>query len=80
MCNRFDVNNRELNRRRFNDQYAHIVQVNKHSRTKTKFRLQEVSLTLTPPGQNDLSAENTDQKVKTAGDGETMTLKEQVER
>mmetsp|Transcript_2284 Transcript_2284/g.3115 ORF Transcript_2284/g.3115 Transcript_2284/m.3115 type:complete len:285 (+) Transcript_2284:578-1432(+) len=25
MCTRFDVNNRELNKRRFNDQYAHIV-------------------------------------------------------
>ena len=50
IASRFDVNNRELNRRRFNDQYAHIVQVNKNTKpkTKTKFRLQEVSLELTP--------------------------------
>ena len=53
---RFDVNNREMNKRRFNDQYAHIVQASKARGAKTKFRLQEVSLTLTPP-DNDLSAD-----------------------
>ena len=47
-----------MNKRRFNDQYAHIVQASKTRAVKTKFRLQEVSLTLTP--DNELSAEVTD--------------------
>ena len=52
---RFDVNNREMNKRRFNDQYAHIVQASKTRAVKTKFRFQEVCMSLTP--ENDLSAE-----------------------
>ena len=63
---RFDVNNRELNKRRFNDQYAHIVQASKHSRAAgskpSKFR-KEVCLTLTP--DNDLSAEKDPDKKAT---------------
>ena len=56
MSTRFDVNNRELNKRRFNDQYAHIVQASKgRPNQKTKFKLKEVQLSLTP--DNDLSAE-----------------------
>ena len=68
---RFDVNNREMNKRRFNDQYAHIVQASKLGVKKpaSKFRLQEVSMTLTP--DNELSAEATPHKlneVPKAGD------------
>lgn len=54
LSTRFDVNNREMNKRRFADQYAHIVQASKHGTKKTKFRLQEVSMTLT---DNEQSAE-----------------------
>ena len=57
-----------MNKRRFNDQYAHIVQASKARGTKTKFRLQEVSLTLTP--DNDLSAD-------AAGQAQTDSAQEQ---
>jgi len=53
-----------MNKRRFNDQYAHIVSASKHHRggMGSRFRLQEVSLTLTP--DNDLSAEHPSGKVQ----------------
>jgi len=59
MANRFDVNNIELNKRRFNDQYSHIVQANKFNRKKTKYVCREVCLSLTP--DRDRSAEKTSQ-------------------
>ena len=47
MSARFDVNNRELNKRRFNDQYSHILNASKAR--GAKFTKKEVSLSLTPP-------------------------------
>lgn len=47
ISSRFDVNNKELNKRKFNDQYGHIINA---SRAKgAKFTKNEVSLSLTPP-------------------------------
>ena len=63
MAHRFDVNNRELNKRRFNDQYAHIISASKASKggskgTKgSKFVLAEVSLSLTPPNEANIGEE-----------------------
>ena len=55
LAHRFDINNRELNKRRFNDQYAHIISASKASKNKqskkTKFIHKEVTLSLTPPNE-----------------------------
>jgi len=48
MSARFDVNNKELNKRRFNDQYAHIISASKAAKG-ARFTKKEVSLSLTPP-------------------------------
>jgi len=47
MSSRFDINNKELNKRRFNEQYSHILNASKAR--GAKFTKQEVSLSLTPP-------------------------------
>ena len=51
-----------MNKRRFNDQYSHIVQASKTRPVKTKFKHKEVCLTLTP--DNDRSAEKDPNKLK----------------
>ena len=56
MTSRFDVNNRELNKRKFNDQYAHIISASKAKGSKgakggSKFVLREMTLSLTPPNE-----------------------------
>ena len=47
ISSRFDVNNRELNKRKFNDQYGHILNASKAK--GAKFTKKEVSMSLTPP-------------------------------
>lgn len=51
------MNNRELNKRKFNDQYGHILNASKAK--GAKFTKKEVSLSLTPPfaDQNNLSGQ-----------------------
>lgn len=47
ISSRFDVNNKELNSRKFNDKYSHILNASKAK--GAKFTKQEVSMSLTPP-------------------------------
>jgi hypothetical protein len=47
MSTRFDVNNRELNKRKFADQYAHIMSTSKAK--GARFVNKELKLSLTPP-------------------------------
>ena len=63
MAHRFDINNRELNKRRFNDQYAHIISASKANKggskvgKGSKFVHKEVTLSLTPPNEANLGEE-----------------------
>jgi hypothetical protein len=50
LTNRFDVNNRELNKKRFADQYAHIMSTSKVK--GARFVNKEISLSLTPPRED----------------------------
>ena len=61
MAHRFDINNRELNKRRFQDQYAHIISASKAKSGKaskgSKFVHKEVTMSLTPPHEADFGEE-----------------------
>lgn len=50
MGSRFDVNNRELNKKRFADQFSHIIQTSKAK--GARFVNKELQLSLTPPKED----------------------------
>jgi hypothetical protein len=71
MGSRFDVNNSVLNKKKFTDQYAHIMSTSKAK--GARFVNKEIKLTLTPPMEFDNLSDQ--EKSETEGPGKCLDEK-----